>query len=152
MWPISPAVTREQSCALPRNSKGDLTTLRQHARFPKFTCRNLEDPHAFCRNSRKPTRFPIPQPHAHTRDEALFPCSSSRAIPCSLSKLIRRFDSLQQLKRFSMIHITTSVSHNKSRRAPCSLPHLDGGPIPLLCLEKNPEVPFISEEKACLTY
>ena len=36
MRPDSPAVTPEQSRAPPRNSKGDLTSLRQHERLPEY--------------------------------------------------------------------------------------------------------------------
>ena len=50
---ISPAATREQSCTLPCNSKGGLTSLRKHARFPSFIFKNLEEPKASCWNSRK---------------------------------------------------------------------------------------------------
>ena len=54
MRSICPAVTREQSPALPCNSNGDSTSLGQQDRFPEFHVVTRE---SRC-NSRKTMRFP----------------------------------------------------------------------------------------------
>ena len=80
-----------------------------------------------------------------TRDEALFSCSNSRAIPHSLSKLERRFDSLHATQGGLRDPFTTrdesGVSHHNSRRAPCVPPHLEMRVHFLLQLKRNPNFP-----------
>ena len=56
--PDSPAVTPEHSRTRPRNSNGDLTSLRQHKRLPEFLVVLGEEPQASRRNSRQTKRFP----------------------------------------------------------------------------------------------
>ena len=51
--PDSPALTQEQSCAPPRNSNGDWTSLGQHKRLPEFPIVTREKPQTSCQNSRK---------------------------------------------------------------------------------------------------
>ena len=79
------------------------------------------------------------------RDEALFSCSTSRAIPSSLSKLERRFDSLHATQGGPEIPVTTQdesrVSHHASRRAPCAPSHLEMRSQSLLQLKRNPNFP-----------
>ena len=79
------------------------------------------------------------------RDEALFSCSTSRAIPSSLSKLERRFDSLHATQGGPVIPVTTRgesrVSRHYSKRALCVPPHLEMRAHSLLQLKKNPNFP-----------
>ena len=108
-----------------------LDFLRQHARFSEFTFRNLEEPQASRHNLRKTTRFPIPQPQAHTRDEALFPCSDSRAIWYSLLKLKRSLESL-----FTTKEVPRDTRH-----------HLRGTPSFMPQLKKSPVFPTSSRDE-----
>ena len=79
------------------------------------------------------------------RDEALFSCSTSRAIPSSLSKLERRFDSLHATQGGPEIPVTTRgesrVSRHYLKRALCVPPHLEMRAHSLLQLKRNPNFP-----------
>ena len=87
MRPDSPAVTLEQPHAPPPNSKGELTSLRKHDRFPEVLVASRE-PKLPATTLDKRRYFPS------MRDQALIPCRASRGIPSSLSILKRRLDSL----------------------------------------------------------
>ena len=54
--PDSPAVTREQCRALPRNTNGDRTSLGPHERLPEFLIITGEKPHVSRGSSKKKTR------------------------------------------------------------------------------------------------
>ena len=80
-----------------------------------------------------------------THGVALFSCRTSKAIPSSLSKLERRFDSLHATQGGPEIPVTTQdesrVSHHASRRAPCAPSHLEMRSQSLLQLKRNPNFP-----------
>ena len=96
MRPKFPAVTREQSRTPPCNMKGLLTSVRQQERFPEIPVATREEHQVSRHNLRKTTRFPY-----STRDEALFPCITSKATPSSLLKLERGLDSLYTTQEVS---------------------------------------------------
>ena len=89
--PDSPAVTPEHPHARPRNSNGDLTSLRQHERLHEFPMVPGEESQASRHNLRQTTRFP------HQREMRPFSPAVPRELS-SLSKLKSRLDSLRQLK------------------------------------------------------
>ena len=81
--PDSPALTPEHSCTHPRNSNGDLTSLRQHDRLPDLPIVPAEEPQASRRNSRQTTIFPHqremrPFSPATPRMQSLVPFQNSR--------------------------------------------------------------------------
>ena len=81
--PDSPAVTPEHSCAGPRNSNGDLTSLRQHERLPELLVVRSEEPQTSHCNSRQTTRFPHqremrPFSPAATQEQSHVPSQNSR--------------------------------------------------------------------------
>ena len=85
------------------------------------------------------------------RDEALFSCSASRAIPSSLSKLERRLDSLHATQVGPKIPVITrdesQHSHHNRRRAPCVPPPLEMRSHSLLQLKRNPNFPSHHKRK-----
>ena len=88
MRSICPAVTREQSPALPRNLHGDWTSLGQHESHPEFPIVTGETHH----NSKKPRRFPH---HCI----ALSCYSVSREIPRSVLKFEMVLDTLDATQK-----------------------------------------------------
>ena len=74
-----------------------------------------------------------------------FSCSTSRAIPASLSKLERKLDSLYATQGGPEIPITTRdesrVSHHDLTRTPCVPPHPEMRAHSLLQLKRNPNFP-----------
>ena len=80
-----------------------------------------------------------------TQDEALFSCSTSRAIPGSISKLEKKFDSLYATQGGPEIPITTRderrVSRHNLTRTPCVPPHPEMRAHSLLQLKRNPNFP-----------
>ena len=74
-----------------------------------------------------------------------FSCSTSRAIPASLSKLERKLDSLYATQGRPDIPITprdeSRVSRHNSTGTQCVLPHPEMRAHSLLQLNKNPKFP-----------
>ena len=95
--PDSPAVTPEHSRARPRNSNGDLTSLRQHERLPEFPVVPGEESQASSHNSRQITRCPRqrkmrPFSLAAPREQSQVPSENLR-------ESLTRFRQLKGVKR-----------------------------------------------------
>ena len=153
---ISPAATREQSCTLPCNSKGGLTSLRKHARFPSFIFKNLEEPKASCWNSRK-TRSSYHNHHNRKGKMRPFsPASTSRAIRSSLLKLERMLESLyttQEVPRDTCHHLRGTPSFTPQlEKSPVSPPHLEFSTDSPASTQRNPSFPLAPQEEACPPY
>ena len=99
MRPDSPAVIREQSRAPRHNSKSNLTSLRQHTRFPEVPIAIRE--HKLSATTPEKSRY-----FPSMRDQTLILCRASRGIPGSLSKL-KSLTPFMQLMRFHEISIKT---------------------------------------------
>ena len=86
-----------------------------------------------------------------TQDEALFSCSTSRAIPGSLSKLERKLDSLSATQVGTEISVITRdesrTSRLKSTRTPCVPPHPEMRAHSLLQLKRNPNFPWHNKRR-----
>ena len=107
---ICPAVTREQSPVLPRNSTGDWTSLGQHERLPESLVITRES----CCNSRKTTRFldhheMTPLPAAASQEKSPVPSLNSK----------RNLTPLMQPKKFPDIPV--SLERNTRFLAPFNL-------------------------------
>ena len=81
--PDPPAVTPEHSRARPRNSNGDLTSLRQHKRLPEFPVVPGEESQASSHSSRQTRRCPHqhemrPFSSAAPREQSQVPSQNSR--------------------------------------------------------------------------
>ena len=137
--PDSPAVTPEHPGAYPRNSNGDLLprgNTRGCLSYPWYLEKNPKPPTA---TRDKPRDSPV------NARRGPFLLNASSAIPRSLSKLERRFDSLHSTQGDPKIPITTRdlsrVTRHNWRRAPCFPPHLEIRAHSLLQLKKNPNFP-----------
>ena len=118
--PDSPAVTPEHTRAHPRNSKGDLTSLRQHKRLPEFLMVPGEEFQASRRNSRQTKRFPRqcemrPFSPAAPREQSQVPSQNSREGLTPFMQLKGAQRSLSQLEVKAEFPATTQkepcVSH-----------------------------------------
>ena len=110
MRSICPAVTREQSPALPHNSTGDWTSLGQHERLPESLVINRES----CCNSRKTMRFPD-----HREMTPLPAAASQEKSPVPSLNLKWNLTPLMQPKKFPDIPV--SLERNTSFPAPFNL-------------------------------
>ena len=118
--PDSPDVTPEYPCARPRNSIGDLTSLRQHEKLPDLPVVPAEEPQVSCRNSRQTTRFPRqremrPFFSAAPREQSQVPSQNSRGGLTPFMQLKGAQTSPSQLVRKAEFPTTTQeeprVSH-----------------------------------------
>ena len=115
---FTPVVMREESRGAPRNTKGDLTSLRRHEWSPKST-----------HNSRGTLSFP-PQLHANyeilpfTLEGALLHCSISKENPRFPWNRKGSLTHFTKLQKFPEIPVPTReecwVSRHMSRSAPFS--------------------------------
>ena len=135
------AATREESQDAPHNFKGGLTFLRQHEKFLRSSSqleRNLKLPPITRKTSRD---FPP------MTDEALFPCSDSRAIPHYPSQLKRRleFHEATQEAPWGPCHNSRGTPSfpmllERKHEIPPSVQ--DEALYPLQCFESKPEFPL----------
>ena len=141
MRPYSPAVTREESRDYPRNSKGGLTSLRQHERLPEVPVSIREDPQASLCNLSKTMTFPLQ--HETWPDSPAVTQEQSRHPPDNLKGGLTPF---MQLQRFPEIPTATREEPHVSCRnlkEPC-VSHLiliEGG-FPCFNLRPIPTFPY----------
>ena len=153
---ISPAATREQSCTLPCNSKGGLTSLRKHARFPSFIFKNLEEPKASCWNSRKTKSSNHNHHHCKHEMRPFSPAAPQEQSGMPFWNSKGGLNPFIQLKRFPEIPVTTreepQVSRHNSKRAPFSPPHLKISADSPASTQRNPNFPLAPQAEACPPY
>ena len=118
--PDSPAVTPEHSRAGPRNSNGDLTSLRQHERVPEFPVVPVEESRASSRNPRHTTRCPHqckmrPISPAAPREQSQVPSQNSRETLTPFRQLQGAQRSLSQLEMKDQFPTTTQLEPRVSQ-------------------------------------
>jgi len=137
---FTPAAMHEESRGAPRNTKGDLSSLRRHERSPRST-----------RNSRG-TLSLLPQLHTNceilssTIEEALLCCSISKESPSFLWNLkgsSTHFMKLQKIPEIPVPLERNAEFPTTNQEEPC-FHHLKSrrGWIALLDLERNANVPI----------
>ena len=131
-------MTPEHSCARSHNSNGDLTLLRQHERLPEFRVVPGEESQASRRNSRQAMRFPS------TRNDALFSCTASRAIPNASQNSRGGLTPFMQLKGAQRSPYNSRWKTSfppQLRGASCVPPYLEMRTHSLLQLKRNANFP-----------
>ena len=139
--PDSPAEIPDRSCTPPRNSNGDLTSLRQHERLPEFPGVPEKESQASRRISRKTRRFPCPHDmrpfvSAAPKEQSRVPSPNSRGGLTPVMPLSRAQRSPSHLKRKP-----ERVSRHNSRRTQCFPPHLEIRAHSWLQIKRNPNFP-----------